>query len=68
MERQELETWNRGPVSENIQLLEQVRQQVDDAISRLEGFLAVNPGGPTVPRIHDDSSIAPDVQVCQPPT
>lgn len=66
MERQELETWNHGLASENVQLLEQVRQQVDDAIGRLKGFLAVNPGGPTVPRIHDDSSIALDVQVCQP--
>jgi hypothetical protein len=44
-----LDQWNRGVVTETITLLEKVQEQVSDAVSRLRGLLAVNPGGESIP-------------------
>lgn len=41
-----LTVWNRKLVEETIGVLEASRDATVDAISRLRGFLAVNPGGP----------------------
>jgi hypothetical protein len=61
MDRDELIQWNRGLVAEVIDLLEQNQQNVADVISRLRGFLAVNPGGPTVPEMKSLSTDAEQV-------
>jgi hypothetical protein len=43
-----LPEWNRKLVEETIAVLESSQEATCDAISRLRGFLAVNPGGPTI--------------------
>lgn len=48
--------WNRNLALETIQLLEASSNSTADAIERLRGFLAVNPGGPVV--LSQDHEIA----------
>ena len=43
-----LPEWNRKLVEETIAVLESSQETTADALSRLRGFLAVNPGGPTI--------------------
>jgi hypothetical protein len=43
-----LTQWNRRLVDQTIGVLESSRSAIDDALSRLRGMQAVNPGGPTI--------------------
>ncbi len=58
MERTEIVDWNRNLVVETAELLEKTREEISDAVSRLRGLLAVNPGGPTVPPVQDANNMA----------
>ena len=49
MDQETLSEWNRKLISETLQILEESRDQAEEVISRLRGFLAVNPGRPKVP-------------------
>lgn len=44
----QLDKWNRGLVSQVIELLESETTLTNEAISQLRSFLNVNPGGPVV--------------------
>jgi hypothetical protein len=48
MTKPELTEWNRKLIEETIAVLESSRASTTDTISRLSGFLAVNPGSPTM--------------------
>ena len=50
MPEHDMADWNRSLVEQTIAVLESSRDETAEAISRLRGFLAVNPGGPQVPR------------------
>ena len=44
-----LQEWNRKLVSEVIDALESSKENTDELIKRLRGFLAINPGVETIP-------------------